>query len=119
MIIFIWLFPALTRCLCQTFEFFGKFRKQQRKLETEIERENRRPANANGQHDIEQMSIGSERPDGRLEVDETKPKHFTFFWQKEYNPAPEDETDSADTDNFNIQCRWTIIIYLEIFILEF
>ena len=60
----------------------------------------------NGQHDIERMSVGSERPDGRLDVDEKKNKHLRFPWQDEYNPAPEDETDSGDTDHYyNIQCR--------------
>ena len=93
-----------TRCWCKTFEFFGKFKKLKRNLEGEIAIEiNSRPVNVNGQHEIEQMSVGSERPDGRLEVD--GPKHFTFFWQSEYNPAPEDETDSGDTDQYNIQCR--------------
>ena len=95
------MFPFYYRC--KTFEFFGKFETQKLKFEQEIKKENRRPVN--GQHDLEQLSIGSERPDGTLELDGRKNKYFKFFWQKNYNPT-EDETDAAATDHYNIQSRW-------------
>ena len=63
----------------------------------------------NGPPDTEQMSIGSERPDGR--VDGSKSKHFEFPWQDPYNPTPEDETDSVAHDHYNIQRRWDNIIF--------
>ena len=54
----------------------------------------------NGQ-EMEQMereqSIGSERPDGRINEKTSKP--FQFPWQNKYDPA--DEPDSTPD-----QCRW-------------
>ena len=94
------LFPPYTRC--KTFEFFGKFKKQKLKLE----RESIKRKKANGQPEVEQMelqqSIGSERPDGR--IDEKTSKPFRFFWQNEYQ-VQADEPDST-SDHYNIQCRW-------------
>ena len=75
------------------------------KLENEIIKRR----SVNGPPDTEQMSIGSERPDGR--VDGSKSKHFEFPWQDPYNPTPEDETDSVAHDHYNIQRRWDNIIF--------
>ena len=73
------------------------------KFEREIVRKN----GVNGQPDTEEMSIGSERPDGG--IGGPKPKHFEFPWQDPYNLSPEDETDSVATDHYNIQSRYEYV----------